>query len=73
LPAAAYLVRSIVLRGGDFAPDVPQDVIALVVFTIGVSAYVVARRRLTDDTDPDADSEEHQHLDDAEGQASKSD
>jgi hypothetical protein len=49
LPAAAYLVRSLVIRGGDFAPDVPQDIIALVVFTVGVTAAVVVRRRITED------------------------
>ncbi len=49
VPAAAYLVRSLVIRGGDFAPDIPQDVIALVVFTVGVSAFVVARQRLTEE------------------------
>jgi len=40
----AYLVRSLILRGGDFSLDVPSDIIALTVVVIGLALVAWARR-----------------------------
>lgn len=44
LPVAAYLIRS-VLRGFDFAPDLPLDAVAFA--TLGLLALVVGFARRT--------------------------
>lgn len=56
IAAAAYVARSLVLRGGDFALDMPSDAVALTVFIVGVAA--VAWLRTTQDDD--GGSAEHQ-------------
>jgi len=54
---AAYVVRSVVLRGGDFTPDVPGDVIvaATVVVSLGMVAYFRHQRAGGDQSDGDQD------------------
>jgi hypothetical protein len=44
IAGAVYVVRSLVLRDGDFAPDVPGDVIALVALVVVVGIVAAARR-----------------------------
>lgn len=41
----AYLVRSLVLRGGDFALDMPSDAMALGAIGAGIALVAWARRR----------------------------
>jgi hypothetical protein len=45
IPGAAYVLRSVVLRGGDFTPDVPQDLIAAAVLAVGVATAAAIRAR----------------------------
>lgn len=44
IPAAAYLIRSIG-RGFDFRPDIPDDIIAAIVFAIALVIVGAFRRR----------------------------
>ncbi|MBS3974886.1 MAG: hypothetical protein KGZ89_08485 [Actinobacteria bacterium] len=44
IPAAAYLIRSIG-RGFDFSPDIPEDIIAAVVFVIALVIVGAFRHR----------------------------
>lgn len=37
VPAAAYLFRSIVVRGGDFRPDLPVDAIIAAMLVVGIA------------------------------------
>jgi len=50
LPAAAYVIRSL-LRGGDFRPDLPWDLIAFGLLAIVILAVAVARSRTSHDGD----------------------
>jgi len=43
--AAAYVIRSVVLRGGDFALDLPSDAVAAAAVIVGISAVAWARHR----------------------------
>lgn len=55
IPGAAYVLRSLVLRRGDFALDMPQDVIAAAVLAVGVATAALVRARYSDaEQDPDA-------------------
>lgn len=44
LPAAAYVVRSL-MRGGDFRPDLPSDALAYFLLALVVVAVGIARSR----------------------------
>lgn len=44
VPAAAYVVRSLVLRGGDFTLDLPDDLIAAGVIAAAIALVSYARR-----------------------------
>ena len=37
LPVAAYIFRSVVVRGGDFRPDLPVDAIVAATLFIGIA------------------------------------
>lgn|GEM_PF-4802131 len=43
IAGAAYLVRSIVIRGGDFRPDLPSDAVVLVAFVVVIALVAQAR------------------------------
>ncbi|MDF1542555.1 MAG: hypothetical protein RQ731_00525 [Anaerosomatales bacterium] len=61
LPAAAYVLRSLI-RGGDFAPDLPGDAIAYGLLALVVLAVWLARTRSADSVDdelPGEVDEEH--------------
>lgn len=45
LALGTYALRSIVLRGGDFTPDMPSDAIAGVALVVVVGVVAWARRR----------------------------
>lgn len=53
IPALAYLVRSLVVRNGDFAPDMPQDLIVFGVLTGVIILVAWARRAYADDPESD--------------------
>lgn len=44
LPAAAYVVRSL-MRGGDFRPDLPSDALAYTLLALVIFAVAIARSR----------------------------
>lgn len=55
LVAAAYLARTLLLRGGDFRPDLPADAIVLFVLVVGIGGVALVRaqqRRDAGDHDP---------------------
>ncbi len=49
IPVAAYATRSLLLRGGDFSPDLPQDAIVGALVVAAVVLVGVARRTTRDD------------------------
>jgi len=58
--ALAYVLRSVVLRGGDFSPDVPGDAVVFTALAVGLVLVAIARRRGSardthDDTNDDAE------------------
>lgn len=55
LPAAAYVVRSL-MRGGDFTPDLPGDAIAYGLLIVVVVAVGLARARANAPDDGDDES-----------------
>lgn len=61
IPVAAYVVRSF-LRGGDFTPDVPGDLIAYGLLVLILAAVALGRARAADEYDdelPDEVDREH--------------
>lgn len=48
IPIAAYATRSLLLRGGDFSPDLPQDAIVGAMVVAAVVLVGVARRTTRD-------------------------
>lgn len=66
IPAAAYLIRSIG-RGFDFRPDIPDDIIAAIVFVIALVIVGVFRRRARSDQSDDTASGEMQQEDHRSG------
>jgi len=57
--AVAYVLRSVVLRGGDFSPDLPGDALVFTALAVGLVLVALARRRDSardpqDDTRDDA-------------------
>jgi hypothetical protein len=44
VPSAAYVVRSVIVRGGDFTVDIPGDIVAFVVLLAAVLAAAWVRR-----------------------------
>jgi len=53
--AAAYVIRSVVLRGGDFTPDVPGDIIAAIALLVGIVGVAWVRATVKED-DPSEES-----------------
>ncbi|MBS3957619.1 MAG: hypothetical protein KGZ40_08880 [Clostridiales bacterium] len=49
LPAAAYVVRSLIR--GDFSPDVPEDLLAYGLLAFVIAAVALARSRTRNATD----------------------
>ena len=45
LPVAAYVFRSVFLRGGDFRPDLPVDAIIAVLLVLGIAITAWYRAR----------------------------
>lgn len=45
LPLAAYAYRSIVLRGGDWSPDLPWDLVALIALAVMIALVAWARAK----------------------------
>ncbi len=60
LPAAAYLIRSI-LRGGDFRPDLPWDLIAFGLLAIVILAVAWARSNAARNGDESLADEMERH------------
>ena len=44
IPGAAYVVRSVFVRSGDFAPDLPQDAIVASALLVAIAVAVALRR-----------------------------
>jgi hypothetical protein len=63
--AAAYVLRSVVLRGGDFRPDLPADAVVAVVLVVALPLVVWARMS----TPPDPDDTSVGPADDETGRA----
>lgn len=57
IPGAAYLVRS-VIRGMDFRPVLPDDLIVLVVLAVGTVAVIWSRAERSRETVEDGTSRE---------------
>jgi uncharacterized membrane protein len=55
---AAYLVRSLVLRGGDFTPDMPSDAIAAVALLVGVCGVAWVRFTMRDEDSSSSESDD---------------
>lgn len=53
IAGAAYLVRSIVIREGDFRPDLPSDAVVLAAFIVVIVLVARARRVARDDASHD--------------------
>lgn len=49
IAGAAYLARGLIIRGGDFSPDLPEDAIVLVALIVGVGLVGVARAQYARD------------------------
>lgn len=60
----AYLVRSVVIRSGDFSPDLPGDAIAASVLGIALLVATVVRAHSTDEHDNRLDTQ-HRDKDEA--------
>lgn len=45
IPAAAYIVRGLIVRGGDMRPDLPSDAVvgAAIVLVVALVAFVRSR------------------------------
>ncbi|MBI5231988.1 MAG: hypothetical protein HY876_07475 [Coriobacteriales bacterium] len=57
LPVAAYAYRSIVLRGGDWRPDLPWDVVAFLALAILIGLVAWMRRSTSDRDDAYSDTD----------------
>jgi predicted nucleotidyltransferase len=58
LPAGAYLARSIA-RGFDFKPDMPIDLVVLVMYVLVLSAAYASRRAAAKEAEREADEQDH--------------
>lgn len=61
IAGAAYLVRSVVIRSGDFRPDWPADAAVLVAFVMVIALVARARHatRVNETHDPPDDAARH--------------
>ena len=48
---AAYLIRSLVIRSGDFSLDLPEDAVAASVLAVALVVVTMARARATEDSE----------------------
>jgi hypothetical protein len=51
----AYCVRSLVIRSGDFALDLPSDAVVIIALAVGIGLVAWARRRARTPSAPDMD------------------
>lgn len=63
LVGAAYLLRSWVIRGGDFTLDLPDDAVVALVVIAGVLLVGITRRATDADEADDDARDEGQHED----------
>lgn len=61
--AGAYLIRSVVIRSGDFSLDLPEDVMAVSLLAVALLLAAMTRARAVNDPDERLDTQHHDEHD----------